>query len=89
MWEIAKSLHIPLDEKITTLTEIPYTLSYTIRKRLQVSSLQEMEKSKRPPELMIWDGTSEEIDEWTDRVYGSKEAVDPYKSEFTIDDIEG
>lgn len=89
MWEIAKSLQIPLDEKITTLLDLPYTISYTIRKRLQVSSLHEMEKSKRPPELMIWDGSSEEIDEWIDKVYGSKEATDPYRTEFLIDSIEG
>jgi hypothetical protein len=89
LWEIAKALQIPLDNKITTLTELPYTISYVIRKRLQVSSLHEMPKDKRPPEMTIWDGTSEEIEEWIDRVYGTKEAVDPYKSEFLIDYVEG
>lgn len=82
-------MQIPLDNKITTLTELPYTISYVIRKRLQVSSLQEIPKEKRPPELTIWDGTSEDIEEWIDRVYGTKEAVDSYRTEFLIDDIEG
>lgn len=48
-----------------------------------------MEKKKRPPELTIWDGTSEDIDEWIDRIYGGKEAADNYKNEFLIDDVEG
>lgn len=56
---------------------------------MQVSGLQEIPKDKRPPELTIWDGTSEEIDEWLDKVYGTKEAVDPYRSEFLIDYVEG
>ena len=64
MWEIAKALQIPLDNKVTTLTELPYTISYVIRKRLQVSSLQEMPKDKRVPEMTIWDGSAEEIEEW-------------------------
>ena len=48
-----------------------------------------MPKEKRPPELTIWDGTSEDIDEWIDRVYGSKEAIEPFQNEFIINDIEG
>jgi hypothetical protein len=82
-------LQIPLDGRITTLTELPYTISYVIRKRLQVSSLQEMPKDKKPPELTIWDGTSEDIDEWIDKVYGGKEKTEAYENEFVIHDIEG
>ena len=48
-----------------------------------------MPKEKRPPEMTIWDGTAEEIEEWIDKVYGSKEATDPYRTEVLIDDIEG
>ena len=48
-----------------------------------------MPKDKRPPELTIWDGTSEDIDAWVEKVYGSKEATESFASEINIDDIEG
>jgi hypothetical protein len=34
--------------------------------------LNELPKDKRPPESIIWDGTSEELDDWLDRVFSSK-----------------
>jgi hypothetical protein len=55
---------------------------------MQIDNLSELGKDKRPPELMIWDGTSEEIDNWIDKVLsGKKEPV----ATLTIreDEIEG
>ena len=54
-----------------------------------MSSFNEMPKEKRPPELTIWDGTSEDVDAWIDKVYGSKEATEQFQSEFIITDVEG
>jgi hypothetical protein len=66
-------LHIPIDKKILTLPDLPYTISYIIRKRQQVDNLMELPKEKRPPELTIWYGTTEDIEIWLDRVMGTKE----------------
>lgn len=43
-----------------------------IRKRQQIDTLNELPKEKRPPDSIIWDGTSEELDEWLDRVFDKK-----------------
>lgn len=48
-----------------------------------------MPKEKRPPELTIWDGTSEDIDGWIEKVYGNKETTEAVTNEFIIDNIEG
>ena len=78
----------PLDNSIKFISDIPYTISYVIRKRTQIDNLSQLPKEKKPPELMIWDGTTEEIEEWLDRVYKIKE---PQKAEIMIslDDVEG
>jgi len=88
LWSVTKALQIPLDNTIKFISEIPYTISYVIRKRLQIDSLNELPKEKRPPELMLWDGMPEEIEEWLEKVYDTKK---PQQSNITIklDDIEG
>ncbi len=50
-------------------TDMPWTMSYVIKKRRQVSSFNEMQKEKRPPDKIVWWGTEDEIDDWLDRVY--------------------
>lgn len=35
----------------------------------------ELPKDKRPPEDVIWEGTSEELDEWLDKVFDRKEST--------------
>ncbi len=42
----------------------------------QLDNLNELPKSKRPPDSIIWDGTPDELDEWLDKVLG-----DPKKKE--------
>lgn len=54
------------------LAELPYTISFVVRKRQQIDTLNELPKEKRPPDSIIWDGTSEELDEWLDRVFDKK-----------------
>ena len=73
MWSIAKALQIPLDKKIKELQQIPYTVAYVIRKRIQIDNFNELAKEKRPPDRMIWEGTVEEIDRWLDKVFKHNE----------------
>ena len=73
IWSVSKALQIPLDKKLTKLDEVPYTIGYVIRKRQQIDNLNTLPKEKRPPEDMIWDGTSEDIDEWLNKVFDIKE----------------
>jgi len=67
---------------------VPYTISFVIRKRMQVDNLSELPKDKRPPELTIWDGTSDDIESWLDRVFSGKQES---KANLVISpkDIEG
>ena len=53
---------------------------------MQVDNLNELPKEKRPPEMMIWYGTSEDIDEWIERVFNKKESDSLM---IPISDIEG
>jgi hypothetical protein len=69
MWSLAKALHIPLDPRIKELKETPYTISYTIRKMVQIDNINEnLTKEKKPPEKLIWEGTPEELDDWIEDV---------------------
>jgi len=80
-------LKIPLDTKITELADLPYTLSYVVRKRMQIDNLSELPKEKRPPEDIIWDGTSEDMDNWLDKVYDKDKKEDGLV--ISVSDIEG
>ncbi len=66
-------MQVPLDPKLKNLAEIPYTISFIIRKRQQIDNLNELPKEKRPPEAMIWDGNPEEMEEWLEKVFETKE----------------
>lgn len=88
MWSVAKSLQIPLDPKIKTLYDTPYTISYVIRKRQQVDNLNELPKEKRPTERLIWEGTAEEIDDWIDKVFGKKPNPDLDMAIIDISEVE-
>ena len=86
IWSISKALQIPLDKKLTKLDEVPYTIGYVIRKRQQIDNFNEIPKEKRPPEDMIWDSTSDDIEDWFDRVY--KREGNNESQEIIITDIE-
>ena len=47
-------------------------MSFCIRKRLQIDNLSELGKEKMPPDYILWDGSSEDIDEWIDKVMDTK-----------------
>ncbi len=50
---------------------------------MQIDNLNELPKDKRPPEKMIWDGGSNELDRWLDRVMSGKQDT---VFEFDIDE---
>jgi len=53
----------------------------------QIDNLNELPREKRPPEDMIWDGTSDDLDEWLEKVLSDPESKK--EVEFIINDIEG
>jgi hypothetical protein len=65
-------LQIPLDSRIKELADIPYTISFIIRKRQQIDNLNELGKDKRPPESIVWDAPPEELDEWLEKMFDPK-----------------
>jgi hypothetical protein len=89
MWSISKALHVPLDPRIAHLAQVPYTISYVIRKLQQIENLNELPKEKRPTEDIIWDGTSEDLDEWLEKVLDPKKKHHQHEVEFIIKDVEG
>lgn len=60
-----------MHENLPSADELPWTISYVIRKRAQIDSFNELPKEKRPPEPMIWYGDATEIDKWFDKVFKS------------------
>lgn len=83
---MSKALHIPLDRNIENLPDVPYTISFVIRKRQQLDNLNELPKEKQPPEDMIWEGTSEEIEDWINKVFDHNKGSNT--AEFIIEDVE-
>jgi hypothetical protein len=69
MWHIVRDSNIIFDGKFKGITDLPFTFSYLVRKRMQIDSWMELPKEKRPPES-IWDDP-DELEEWFDRVYGN------------------
>jgi len=86
LWSVSKALGIPLDPEVKRLDKTPYTISFIVRKRQQIDNLNEIPRDKRPPEQMIWEGTSEELDDWIDRVFKTKEKES--STNIVIEDIE-
>ncbi len=82
---MSKALHYPLDSKINTLIEVPYTISFVIRKRMQLDNINELPKEKRPSDHLIWDAPSDELNEWFNKVSKNKE---PQNAEIVFLDSE-
>jgi len=87
IWSVSKALQIPLDKKLTKLADVPYTISFVVRKRQQIDSFNELSKEKRPPDDIVWDGTSEELEDWLDKVF--KREDDGKGNTILITDVEG
>lgn len=50
---------------------MPYTISFVIRKRKQIDSINELPEANRPPEYMLWMRSGDEINKWI------KKSLDP------------
>jgi hypothetical protein len=55
------------------MLDIPYTVSYVIRKRLQIDNFNELPRDKRPTDEMIFNSSPEELDSWLDKVLSGKQ----------------
>lgn len=69
-----------------TLADLPYTISFVIRKRQQIDNLMELGKEKRPPEDLIWNGSSEDLEEWIESMFDPKKQQ---TAELIISEVEG
>lgn len=65
-----------MHKSLPSADQLPWTISYVIRKRLQIDSYSELPKEKRPPDDLIWYGSSSDIDEWFDKVTKNKHKAD-------------
>lgn len=54
---------------------------------MQIDSFAELPKEQRPPEKLVWDGTSSDIENWLDRVFKNKQ--DTSIANLEIDFVEG
>ena len=79
-------MKIPLVTQIQQIEDFPYTVSYVIRKRQQVDNLNELPEEKRPPELMVWDGSVDELNDWIEDTLSGKRNT---KADVLIDNVEG
>lgn len=79
-----------MHENLPPADDLPWTISYVIRKREQVDSFSELPDEKRPPDKIIWDGTSEELNEWFDKVLkrkGKFASMDEFDLQIKEDEI--
>ncbi len=71
-----------------TPVDLPWTMSFVARKRQQVDGLRELPSEKRPPDSIVWWGTSEELEEWIDKVFDKKEVEQDVQFSIAQEDIE-
>jgi hypothetical protein len=76
---------ILFDKRLTEIRDLPYTLAFVIRKRLQVDNLNEFPEEKRPSEHLIWNGTADDINSWLKKAIENKT---PLTFRISEDEIE-
>jgi hypothetical protein len=70
---------------LSEINDLPYTISFVIRKLIQVDNLNELSKSKRPDDTLIWDSPTEDLEIWLDEIFSDKIQKDVV---FEIKDVE-
>ncbi len=72
-------MNIPLNKSIAGVPsyELPYTINYVIRRRMQIDSYLELPEDKKPPRD-IWDKPNE-LKEWFERIFSSEEKQTEFK----------
>lgn len=61
-------MQVPLDVDYREIRDLPYTMSFVIRKRIQMDNLNELPKEKRPPESVLWSSNPDHLDDWLEKV---------------------
>ncbi len=82
-------MQVPLDPRLKELADIPYTISFIIRKRQQIDNLNELDKKRRPPDSIIWDGDADELEEWLENVFSDGKKQNDVIFSINPKDIEG
>lgn len=77
-----------MHDELPSSVELPWTISYVIRKRSQIDSFNELPKEKRPPDSMIWYGVQDDIDDWFDKVLKNKTPQKVIDIQISEDEIE-
>lgn len=67
-----KATGLPLHKGLPPVDQLPWTITWVIRKLIQLDSFAELQSEKRPTDHLIWDGTPEELDKWFDKVFQRK-----------------
>lgn len=82
-WHIVKDSNFLLHESLRGISvmDYPHTITYAIRRRMQIDSYMEHPKDKRPPKS-IWDKPSK-LKEWFDRAYDRDK-----QTEFTLHGVD-
>lgn len=79
---------MPLHSSLVDMStlELPWTISYVVRKRTQIDGLNELPKEKRPPDRILWWGSPEELEDWIDLMY-DKKGKQSSADEFILVDV--
>lgn len=86
MWHIVQRSNFKFGEQLKNVTDLPYTISYLIRKRIQIDSWMELPKEHRPPES-IWDSPSD-LEEWFERTFSGGKEQTEFNLPFNENEIE-
>lgn len=73
MWASSKALLFPFYLDVKEAREIPYTISYIIKKMIQIDNLNQLPEEKRPPDNILWHNNPDKLTEWLDKVLNRKE----------------
>jgi len=71
-----------------SVLDLPYTITYIIRKRRQLDSFAELPQEKRPPEHIIWSHDPTALERWFDKVFKRKKEEKDDGFYVDIDEIE-
>jgi hypothetical protein len=87
-WRIVKDLNYPLHKSLNgfSVLEYPYTITFVIKRRMQIDSYMELPEEKRPPRS-IWDYPSK-ISEWFDNAFSDGKKQNEFTLPVNDDEVE-
>jgi len=84
---VYKNTSLVLHSGLPAADELPWTISFVIRKRTQIDSFMELPKEKRPTDNTIWYGTPDDIEEWFEKVFSNKKNQDEFLIQINDEDV--